>query len=329
MPQDITYLFNKTIRIIKDNQKFLIITHDFPDGDCLGSQVALYGLLKALRKDVFMVCDSGIPYQYKFLPSIDDLKKDIHDIKTECNKKDFICFCLDSADEGRFSIDINEIRQKTALIINIDHHLGNTMYGDIDIVDSSKSATAEILYELIISGFPELLDYNISLGIYAAILTDTGRFQYSNTTHEVHKIVSHLLEFGIVPSDVFAHIYENEPFKRFKLLEKVLKRIRIIRSKKLILSYVLKSDFEKLGLPFSANDGIIEILRSASDAKIAALLKQVGRNQYKVSLRSSDPGYNVVDVAAKFGGGGHKMASAYSRKGNLKDVIASLIAAIN
>lgn len=321
-------LFNEIAGIIQDNERFLIITHDFPDGDCLGSQIALYDLLKSLKKDAHMLCSSDIPYQYNFLPHIDKIKFYIKDIYPSCIHGKCVCFFLDSADQYRFSFDMNEIKEKCSILINIDHHLGNSLFGDINIIDCNKSATAEIVYEMINLFYKKHLNYNIALGIYTGILTDTGRFQYNNTTGNVHKIVSRLLEFGVVPSHVFSAIYENEPFDRFKLLEIVLKRIKLIKSKKLIYSYVLDSDFSRLKLPFSANDGVIEILRGASDAKIAALFKQVKGGSFKVSLRSSDDNFSVVDIAAKFGGGGHKLAAAYSQKGTIKKLLSDLIKAM-
>jgi phosphoesterase RecJ-like protein len=328
MLQKFDETYKETKDIIEKNDKFLILTHDFPDGDSLGSQIALYELLKMLEKDVEMVCNSEIPYQYKFLPNVDKIRSNFKDTGVDCLDGDCIFFCLDSADEERFNIRIDEIRSRVKKIINIDHHLGNSAYGDINIVDFRKSATGEILYEFIEREYPESLNYNIALGLYTAILTDTGRFQYENTTSNVHGIVSRLLEFGIVPSSVFSFIYESEPLNRFKLLELVLKRVEVVRDKKLVYSYVLQKDFDRLGLPFSANDGVIEMLRSASEAKIAALFKQIGTSDFKVSLRSTDENYNVAEIASKFGGGGHKMASAYSAKGDLKKIIRALIKAI-
>ena len=216
---------------------------------------------------------------------------------------------------------MGQLRQQAAILINIDHHPGNTQFGDINITDPEKSATAEILYEFFMSGYPDLINYNIALDIYTGILTDTGKFQYENTTHNVHMTVGHLLEYGVVPSDVFACIYGNEPFKRFKLLEFVLRRVKLDTDKKIIYSYILQRDLEQLDLPFSANDGVIEILRGVSGARVAALIKEVGKKKYKVSLRSTDSLYSVSDLAARFGGGGHKMAAAYSKTASLKEVI--------
>lgn len=321
--------FEEVNSIILNNDNFLLITHDFPDGDCLGSQVALYELLVLLGKNVSMLCSSDIPYQYKFLPHTDKIKKDINSAMLFCRDRDCVCFCLDSADEGRFNTDTGMLKEMVRTIINIDHHPGNTGYGDINIIDPQKSATAEIIYELVKFFFEDYLNYNIAIGIYTGILTDTGRFQYENTTHNAHRIVSHLLEFDLKPPVVFSYIYENEPFARFKLIEMVLKRIKLIKSKKLIYSYVLQKDFEKFKLPFSANDGIIELLRSASEANIAALFKQVGPDKFKVSLRSSESACSVAEIAGRFGGGGHKLAAAYSNGGSLKKVIDSLIEAIN
>ncbi len=323
---DFKELFEIVSNIIKENDDFLIITHDFPDGDCLGSQVSLFELLSSLNKKATMICNSDIPYQYKFLPHVNNIKNLNGNI---CVNNDCICIYLDSADEDRTSLDIKHLKGKVKQIINIDHHPGNTEYGDINIVDSDKSATAEILYELIISNFKSYLNYNIALGIYTGILTDTGKFQYANTTFNVHRIVSHLLEYGVNPAKVFSCIYENEPFNRFKLLDLVIKRINLIKSKKLIYSYLLQKDFERLKLPFSSHDGVIELLRSASDAKIAALFKQIAKDDFKVSLRSADESYNVAEIAAKFGGGGHKMASAYAVRGSLDEVISKLIESIN
>jgi phosphoesterase RecJ-like protein len=325
MSQKFTELYIKTIETINKYDKFLIISHDFPDGDCLGSQLAFFELLKLLDKKVTMFCSSELPYQYSFLPNSKLIENDFEKISKSCLERNCACICLDCADERRFSLDIGQLRQSTAILINIDHHPGNTQFGDINITDPGKSATAEILYEFFIYGFADLINYNIALDIYTGILTDTGKFQYENTTSNVHKTVSHLLEYGIVPSDIFSHIYENEPFKRFKLLEIILRRIKLDESKKIIYSYILRRDLEALGLPFSANDGVIELLRGASGARVAALIKEVGKKKFKVSLRSTDSAYSVAELAAKFGGGGHKMAAAYSKTASLKEVIATLI----
>jgi phosphoesterase RecJ-like protein len=325
MPQQFTDLYTKTIEIINRYDKFLIISHDFPDGDCLGSQLAFFELLKILNKKVTMFCSSEIPYQYSFLPNSDLIENDFEKINKSCLDRSCVCICLDCADEKRFSLDIALVRQRTAILINIDHHPGNTRFGDINITDPDKSATAEILYEFFMYGYADLINYNIALDIYTGILTDTGKFQHENTTSNVHKTVSHLLEYGIVPSDIFSNIYENEPFKRFKLLEVILRRIKLDEGKKIIYSYILQRDLEALGLPFSANDGVIELLRGASGARVAALIKEVGKKKYKVSLRSTDSTYSVAELAARFGGGGHKMAAAYSKTASLKEVIASLI----
>jgi bifunctional oligoribonuclease and PAP phosphatase NrnA len=325
MPQQFTESYIKTIETIKKYDKFLIISHDFPDGDCLGSQLAFFELLKLLNKKVTMFCSSELPYQYSFLPNSKLIENDFEKISKTCLNGSCVCVCLDCSDERRFSLDMGRLRQRTAMLINIDHHPGNTRFGDINITDPDKSATAEILYEFFMYGFADLINYNIALDIYTGILTDTGKFQYENTTGNVHKAVSRLLEYGIVPADIFSHIYENEPFKRFKLLEVILKRIKLDEGKRIIYSYILQRDFDALGLPFSANDGIIELLRSASGARVAALIKEVGKKNYKVSLRSTDTTYSVAELAAKFGGGGHKMAAAYSKTAPLKEVIASLL----
>jgi len=315
-------LYEELSEIINSNDDFLIITHIFPDGDALGSMTTLHDILIKLGKNSKMICKSILPYQYKFLPGFAGIKEDINQIST--GDKKYVCIFLDCADENRAGLDIARIRENISCIINIDHHRSNTYFGDIDIVDGSKSATAEILYGFISAKYRSLFDYDIAISIYVGILTDTGKFQYSNTTADVHKITSELLEYGIRPSEVYEYIYESDPVGRFKLIQMVFSRIRHIKQLSLLYSHVLNSDFKKLKIPFYSQDGIIDLLRSAEGTSITALIKQINRNSYKVSLRTSDSKIDLSEIASKFGGGGHRAASAYRDEGNLKTVMARL-----
>ena len=319
---DINKLYNQISEIINGNDNFLIITHAYPDGDSLGSQVALYQLISQLKKNVVAVCNSELPYQYKFLPYFNKIKKDLGEINISGKK--YICFCLDCADENRMNIDFKVLKDNVKCIINIDHHNKNTNFGDINIVDTKKSATSEILYELIDRYYRKLLDHEIALGIYVGILTDTGKFQYSNTNHAVHKVVSDLIKFNLSPSEIYRNIYENESLSRFKLIQLIFQRIEYVKSCGLIYSYVLEKDFKKLNLPYSAQDGVIELLRSVEMVRVAALIKQTGRNCFKISLRTSDSDIDLFKIASNFKGGGHRMASAYSDTGSLRTVINNL-----
>ncbi len=310
----------KIFETINKNNVFVLVSHVYPDGDCLGSLTAIYKLLINLNKEATMVINSEIPYQYDFMPNAGKIKsfypKDV--------KEDPVLFFLDCADINRADLDIKNLKGKIKSVINIDHHMNNPEFGDINLVDHNKAATAEIVYELISKFYPDYLDMDIATGLYVGLLTDTGRFQYSNTTKEVHKIVSYLLNFDINPSKISSHIYECEPRNRFKLLEMALKRIKIMDAESLIYSYVLKKDFQKLELPYSANDGIIEMLRSVKGIDVAALFKQVENDHFKVSLRSSNNGVDVSKIAQVFGGGGHKKAAAYSCDGKMRTNISIL-----
>jgi len=324
--EDMQNLYSQVSEIINKNNNFFIITHAYPDGDSMGSQVALYHLLTLLKKNVVALINSEIPYQYSFLPYYNDIKTDPDIIKKSGNK--YVYFCLDCADENRMNVNFGEIKASALHVINIDHHYDNTNFGNINIVDSSKSATAEILYDFIFNYYRELIDSKIAMGIYVGILTDTGNFQYSNTNYSVHKVASELLKFNLKPSDIHKRIYESEPLARFKLIKMVLERIRYIDSYGLIYSYVLQKDFKKLDLPFSAQDGLINLLRSAEKVKIAALIKQAEGKSFRVSLRTSDSSINLIEIASNFNGGGHKMAAAYSDSGDLGAVIRKLISAV-
>lgn len=319
---DINKLYNQISEIINGNDNFLVITHTYPDGDSLGSQIALYKLLYRLKKNVVAVCNSELPYQYKFLPYFNKIKKDLEEINI--SGKEYICFCLDCADENRMNIDFKVLKDGAKYIINIDHHNKNTNFGDINIVDIKKSATSEILYELIDRYYRKLLDHEIALGIYVGILTDTGKFQYSNTNYAVHKVVSDLIKFNLSPSEIYRNIFENESLSRFKLIQLIFQRIEYVKSCGLIYSYVLEKDFKKLNLPYSAQDGVIDLLRSVKMVRVAALIKQTGRNCFKISLRTSDSDIDLFKIASNFKGGGHRMASAYSDTGSMRTVINNL-----
>jgi len=323
---DMTVLYAEIVRKIDDCDDFLLITHMYPDGDGLGTLIACHKLITSMGKNSNMFCKSRLPYQYSFLPRYSDIKQDIEILNPINNKT--VCIIFDCADEARTGLDMDHIRKTVNCIINMDHHKSNTLFGDINIVDSNKSATSEILFEFLYSNYRDRLDYDIAIGIYVGILTDSGRFQYSNTTANVHKIISKLLMFGIQPADIYGHIYESDPMGRFKLIQKVFSRIKYIDSLGLIYSYILNRDFSRLKIPFCAQDGIIELLRSAEGVKIAALIKQVNNNSYKISLRTSDSDIDLCEIASGFGGGGHRTASAYRDEGNLNRVIKGLKKAI-
>jgi len=322
---NLTDNFGKVVSVINDNNNFMIFTHQYPDGDGIGSSIAFYKLLINLGKKAYIICSSEMPYQYKFLPFSESVLKSTDEIAL---KDKYVAIFLDCADLNRVKLNRINIKESTASIINIDHHLSNTNFGDVNAVDPVKSATAEIVFLLFDSFFKKYIDKEIAIGLYTGILTDTGKFQYSNTTREVHRIISLLLEYDINPSYIYSNIYECEPVNRFKLLELVLKRIKLVSGDKLIYSYITEEDFKKLDLPFSSNDGIIELLRTAKDIKVAALFKEVGPDYYKVSLRASNNGVDVAFIANFFKGGGHKMAAAYTAQGNLKNIVAELVKVI-
>jgi len=318
--------YKKLKEIIDSNEDFLVITHIYPDGDAMGCITAFHRFLTSLGKKSAMVCCSDLPYQYKFLPGYADIKgpEDIADLY----EKKRVCIILDCADGERSGMDIKSLKESGSYVVNIDHHRDNDKFGDFNIVDGKSAATAELIFEFIDEHFKKAVDKGIALSIYTGVLTDTGRFQYGNTTAKVHFMAGKLLEFGIYPSEVYKNIYESEPFKRFKLISLVLDRVEYVKSLGLIYSHVLEDDFKKLGLPFYAQDGIIDLLRCAEGSRVTALIKQTSGDKYKVSLRTSDVSIDLSTIAAVFGGGGHKAASAFRYSGDLSKLTSELKAAV-
>jgi phosphoesterase RecJ-like protein len=299
------------VAALRDNERFVVTSHEAPDGDALGSLLATGLALKGLGKDVVMFLGgpAPLPGEYRFL----DLEKRglVRQRPTDLGKR--VLVAVDCASEGRVGAEPGLV-DAASFTVNIDHHHDNPRFGDVDLVVSDASSTGEVLADV----FRELgvvITPEIAEALYIALVTDTGRFQYANTTPKALRLAADLVEAGADVNRVFQGVYENVQFAKLKLLARALERARVLEGGEIVVSHLLRDDFEAVGATEPYSEGIIDVLRSVEGSAVSALIREPPRDgspARKVSLRSSVDEVDVSAIARKSGGGGHREAAGFS-----------------
>jgi phosphoesterase RecJ-like protein len=308
---------DQIIQHIKDSQHILIASHAEPDGDSLGSLVALGLALTKLDKKITMHNPSPIPAVYRFLPGVGQIVRQIK--KPETYDLALVLDCGDLTRIGETSAEVGKI----PILINIDHHVSNTGFGHIQFVDTTACATAEIVYRLI-NALRIPFDKAIATSIYTGILTDTGSFRFSNTNQAAFAISEAMTDAGVEPHTVAQRVFGTYSLGRIKLLNMALNSIEISDNGKLSLMTITRSMLNTTGTNTEDLDGMINYARRIEDVKVAALIHEIkngagkftNMNRYHVSLRS-DSSVDVAKIAAKFGGGGHTSAAGFQIESTL------------
>ncbi len=321
-------LISKTIREKKD---FILATHIQPDGDAIGSILGLGLFLKKMGKKVFVSWGQSsksdeqngktnliIPKQYSFLPGLELLSD-----PSECPKTTECFIALDCASFERLG-NLKECSKKATFFINIDHHHDNSRFAHINYIDENSPATAEMVYQIIKQMEGEM-DRDIATCLYLGLVTDTGRFQYSNTNKRAFQMVLSLLDYGVIPSEIFHNVYENVTSSYLRLLGRVLKNIKFVSE--VAYAKVSQSDLISTGVEIEETENLINFLRSIGEAKVAAIIKETSDGKWKVSLRSKNK-IDVSKVAGCFGGGGHRNAAGYSSEKNYGETIKLMLEAL-
>lgn len=305
----------KIKKAIEKYGRFLITAHINPEGDSLGSQLAMASLLRALNKDVMIINSDAVPEHFRFLPGADLIRGKAK----VANKKFDAAIVLDCPNLGRTGV-VRGIVKKTECVINIDHHVSNEHFGDINWVEKQASSAGEMVYRL----FKEIgvgITKEVALYLYIAILTDTGSFNYDNTSAATHEIISELLGYGIAPYDVSKCVYENKSVRAVKLLGEALSGLEVTAGGKIAYLAVRKKDFERTkAKPMDCED-FVSFARSIKGVYVALFFREDKKkaNHFHVSFRSKGK-VDVNKVAAQFGGGGHRSASGCTLTGSFYDV---------
>lgn len=315
---------DKIIHTIKKNQNFLIMAHDNLDGDSLGSGLALALALKTLNKKAQILLNESIPAQYKFLSGpaklIPFTKKTV--------KTPDVLFVLDTAGWNQVK-KAKPVEFNKQTIINIDHHIDNKRFGDINWIDPKASAVGEQIYTLL-KRVPVPLTKDIAKCLYTAIVTDTGSFQYANTTAVTHKIISHLLTRGIYPHLISGQIYENIPLSKLRLLQLVLKTLKSTgKDNQIIYFWITRKMLRETHAKQEDTGGFIDYLKAVKGIQIAIVFKENTKpGEIRVNFRSKTQKIFVNEIAHQFGGGGHRAAAGCTVLGSRKEVEKKVLKAV-
>ncbi|TML85107.1 MAG: bifunctional oligoribonuclease/PAP phosphatase NrnA [Actinobacteria bacterium] len=317
-PQGTTTDLQAVAEALRANHRFLVTTHENPDGDALGSLVSMTLALRQLGKDVVMYLygEAPLPREYSFM-ELEDLRRSLPDDATER-----ILVAVDCAKADRLGDP--GVLERAASVVDIDHHHDNTRFGAVNLIVPDASSTGEVLRNV----FRELevrLTPEIAEPLYIALVTDTGRFQYTNTTPKALRLAAELVEAGADVHRVFQGVYESVEFAKLKLLARALERAQIFEGGRVVVSYLVRTDFGEVGAAEPYSEGIIDYLRAVEGAWLAVLIREPPRDEgpsRRVSLRSSIDELDVSAIARKSGGGGHRQAAGFSSEASIEEITA-------
>ena len=316
----------EVVQELRDAEKLLLTTHENPDGDALGSLLGMHELLKELGKDsaMFMAAyEFPLPHEYRHMHVEEVLNAPPADVGER------VVVFLDCGNIDRMPVDF--LRTDGSHIVNIDHHHDNTRFGSVNLVLPEASCTAEIVWglarELGVDITPRMAE-----ALYVGLVTDTGKFQYENTTARAHRMAADLIEAGADPHAVYRKLYEELPYARLELLARALGKVERFDGGRLTLTHLTKLDYADTGAAESDTEGVVDHMRAVAGTKVAAVVRELLAEDRaglrKVSLRATDGSVDVSRIARAHGGGGHRQAAGFSTDLPLDELVSSLRAGI-
>jgi phosphoesterase RecJ-like protein len=310
---------DEVIGALRDGERFVLVTHENPDGDALGSLVAMQGVMHALGKDSLMFIgrdEFPLPYEYAFF-EFDGL---VSDVPADVAGRTIVF--LDCGNLDRNAVEIGD-----APIVNVDHHHDNTRFGTLNHVVAEASCTAEIVWDLM-RGLDVPLTPQIAEALYVGLVTDTGRFMYENTGPAAHLMAADLIEAGVDVHEIYRRLYEGVPEPKLTLLTRALGRVERFDDGRLTFARLERRDFVETGAEKSYTEGIIDHLRAVQGTKVAALARELVAEERagtsKVSLRATDGAVDVSAIARAQGGGGHRQAAGFTTEMSPEALVAFL-----
>jgi phosphoesterase RecJ-like protein len=301
---------DEIIEELRGADKLLLTTHENPDGDALGSLLAMHLILQQLGKDSKMFLSANnfpLPHEYRYMPLDEVMQEPPADVDQRT-----VLF-LDCGNIDRMPVDF--LQHASVHRLNIDHHHDNTRFGSANLVVPHASSTAEIVFGLAKDMGVDITP-PIAEALYIALVTDTGKFMFENTTPAAHHMAAELIEAGVSPQAIHTKLYEGLPFSRVALLSRALAAVRRYDGGSLTVTHLTQDDFASSGAIESDSEGIVDHLRAIEDTAVAMLVRELTdpekQGRRKVSLRSTDGRVDVSVIARGLGGGGHRQAAGFT-----------------
>lgn len=301
----------KIMEIVDECNNICIAGHKNPDGDCIGSVMALYEFLIPFNKNLTVCIDGSIPYNYKPFVNEEIIAKEYND-----NNFDVV-FILDCSDVERLGKFINIINN-TIKTVCIDHHKTNDNFADINIIDTDISSTGELLYDVIKATGKEITK-KMAEYIYIAIVTDTGKFSYSSTSSYTHRKVADLIDLGVNVSKIDNLIYNSKPANIVKAYIECISGIELYYNNKVGITAITKKILNENNVDMGNIDGVVEFIREINEVEVSCVLKEYDNNT-KISLRSKSNEIDVSKISLRYGGGGHSKAAGFEINENIDKV---------
>ena len=312
---------DQVVEELRGADKFLLTTHENPDGDALGSLLGMHGVLTQLGKDALMYLSPDefpLPHEYRDMENRDIVGAPPADMDER------VAVFLDCGNIDRMPVDF--LQRDGIHILNLDHHPDNPRFGTANLVDPVASCTAEIVWRLAKELGAELTT-EIARALYVGLITDTGRFMYENTTAEAHTMAAELIEAGVQPHVLYSRIYESLPLERITLLSRALSTIRRFDDGTVTMLHLTAEDFEQTGAVENDSEGIIDHARAVEGTAVAVLVRELTGDRAgkrKVSLRATDGRVDVSEIARSFGGGGHRQAAGATTELDVETVTEAI-----
>ncbi|MGV8144939.1 MAG: DHH family phosphoesterase [Alkaliphilus sp.] len=313
---------SKLLELIKKSKKIAIIAHVNPDGDSISSILALGLALKKTKKQIEIILNDTLPGKLSFLPG----KEFLAPFNPKEHARFDICFVLDCGSKSRVK-NGEELFAISNTIINIDHHVSNDYFGDINIVDVEASSTSEIVYNILEKELNIKIDEDIATCLHTGLMSDTGNFTYANATSKTYYIASKLLECGVDIENISYHLHQNKSLNSVKLLGNVLESIEFYLDNRLAIISFSDKQFLKYNATYLDSDGMINYARDIKGVEVAITLYEFEKNKIKISARSKKH-FDVNSLANQFNGGGHVKAAGAVIAGSMEEVKEKLKKAV-
>ena len=303
-------------RVFRSESVFFLAVHEAPDGDALGSALGLHIMLRKMGKEsVLLFSREEVPQKYLFMAGMDEVAAEAH---PDPQVDDAVFVALECPSTERIS-GYGEAAKRARILVNIDHHPDNRVYGDINVILPEAPSTTAIIMGLA-DDLGVVIDADTATCLYVGLVTDTGRFQYDNTTAEAFELAARLVTLGAEPHRVFQEIYERVGYGALRLLGVILARAEYLPNDRLIWSIIRQEDLNENGADMRDSESFIDFLRSVNGAQAAMLVKEHEEGRYRISLRSRGK-VDVSRIAHLKGGGGHRNAAGFTMNASLPEVL--------